>query len=112
MGGALAEISALYFSMPVLPICPFSIVLILNKMVDKLEPTYDFGQEAGYTIGWPPVNHRAHTFKQPFTLSFKAMENVESEINKTCMFLEGERKLDSLERTHAITGRTRIRRKA
>ncbi|XP_054613625.1 uncharacterized protein LOC129170266 isoform X3 [Dunckerocampus dactyliophorus] len=53
-----------------------------------LEPIpADFGRQAGYTLDWWPANRRAHIDKQPFTLTFIPMDNLESAINLTCMFL-------------------------
>ena len=48
--------------------------------------------------------HRDKQDKQPHTLTPK--DNLESSINLTCMFLDGGRKPEYPERTHAYTGRT------
>ncbi|XP_054638507.1 mutS protein homolog 5 isoform X2 [Dunckerocampus dactyliophorus] len=72
-----------------------------------LEPIpADFGQQAGYTLDWSPANRRAHIDKQPFTLTFIPMDNLESPINITCMFLECGTKPEYPEKTHTRTGRT------
>ncbi|XP_054652019.1 integrin beta-1-binding protein 1 isoform X1 [Dunckerocampus dactyliophorus] len=71
-----------------------------------LEPIpADFGRQAEYTLDWSPANGRAHIDKQPFTLTFIPMDNLESPINLTCMFLECGRKPEYPEKTHAH-GRT------
>ena len=45
------------------------------------------GQEAEYTLNRSPVPH-----KQPSTLTLTPRVNVESQMNLTCMFLDGGRK--------------------
>ena len=47
-----------------------------------------------------------HGDKQPHTLTLTPKDNLESPINLTCMFLDGGRKPEYPERTHAYTGRT------
>ena len=64
----------------------------------------------GYTLDRLPVHHRAtqrqtrHTTTHTFTLTPK--DNLETPIDLTCMFLDGGRKPEYPERTHAYTGRT------
>ena len=50
--------------------------------------------------------HRDKRDKQPFTLTLTPKDNLESSINLTRMFLDGGRKPEYPERTHAYTGRT------
>jgi len=51
-----------------------------------------------------PVHHRAT--QRQITITITPRDNLESPINLTFMFLEGGRKPEYLERTHAYTGRT------
>ena len=44
--------------------------------------------------------------KQPLTLTFTPKDNLETPINLACMSLDGGRKPEHPERTHADTGRT------
>ena len=50
--------------------------------------------------------HRDKRDKQTFTLALTPKDNLESSINLTYMFLDGGRKPEYPERTHAYTGRT------
>ena len=50
--------------------------------------------------------HRDKRDKQQCMHTFTPKDNLESSINFTCMFLDGGRKLEYPERTHAYTGRT------
>nr|XP_057906050.1 lysophospholipase D GDPD3a isoform X3 [Doryrhamphus excisus] len=48
-----------------------------------------YGREAGYTLDWWPANHRAHIDRQPFTLTFIPMDNLEWLINLACFWNVG-----------------------
>ena len=50
--------------------------------------------------------HRDKRDKQPHTITLTPWDNLESPVNLTCMFLDGGRKPEYPERTHAYTGRT------
>jgi len=50
--------------------------------------------------------HRDKRDKQPHTLTLTPKDNLESPINLTFIFLDGGRKPEYPERTHAYTGRT------
>ena len=50
--------------------------------------------------------HRDKGDKQSCMHTFTPKDNLESPINLTCMFLDGGRKPEYPERTHAYTGRT------
>ena len=50
--------------------------------------------------------HRDKRDKQPCMHTFTPKDNLESSIKLTCMFLDGGRKPEYPERTHAYTGRT------
>ena len=67
-----------------------------------LNPTQGRG-EAG--TGRQPITG-PHRDKQSPTLTLTPKDNLESPINLTCMFLDGGRKPEDPERTHADTGRT------
>jgi len=54
----------------------------------------------------PSQGHIETNETQPCTLTLTPKDNLESPINLTCMFLDGGRKLEYPERTHAYTGRT------
>jgi len=72
-------------------------------------------REAGYTLDRSPVHHRAtqrqtrqtttHTHTHTHTHTLR--DNLQSPINLTCTFLDGGRKPEYPERTHAYTGRAR-----
>jgi len=68
------------------------------------------GREAGYTLDRSSVHHRAtqRQTRQTTThmLTLTPKDNSETPINLTCMFLDGGRKPEYPERTHAYTGRT------
>ena len=59
----------------------------------------DPGQVASPSQGHTETN-------KPCTLTVTARVNLKSPINLTCMFLDGGRKPEYPERTHAYTGRT------
>ena len=63
------------------------------------------GREAGYTLDRLPGPHRDKRDKQPHTRSL-LRTILETPIDLTCMFLDGGRKPEYPERTHAYTGRT------
>jgi len=63
------------------------------------------GQEAGYTLDRSPVHHRATQRQMTQTTTLTLKDNLESPINLTCMILDGGRKPEYPERTHAYTGR-------
>ena len=65
------------------------------------------GRKAGRTLDRSPVHHRAtQRQKTTHTLTLTPRDNSETPINLTCMFLDGGRKPEYPERTHAFTGRT------
>ena len=62
------------------------------------------GREAGYTLYRSPVHHRSTQTNNHARSLLRTI--LESPINLTCMFLDGGRKPEYLERSHAYTGRT------
>jgi len=67
-------------------------------------------QSSGERRGTPWTRRQSitgpHRDKQPHTLTLTPKDNLESPVNLTCMFLDGGRKPEYPERTHAYTGRT------
>ena len=66
------------------------------------------GRSSGERWGTPWTGRQSitgpHRDEQPCTLALRTI--LESPINLTCMFLDGGRKTEYPERTHAYTGRT------
>ena len=61
---------------------------------------------AGRRVQPGQVASPSHRDKQPCTLTLTTKDSLETPINLTCMFLDGGRKPENPERTHAHTGRT------
>ncbi len=61
---------------------------------------------AGYTLDKLPGHHAADIQRQPFTLTFTPMDNLQSSNKPTCMSLNCRRKPENLEGTPTDTGKT------